>query len=71
MQAGMHTDWQGGRLGCRRGCVQTGREEARMQAVMHRLAGREARMQAGMHTDWQGGRLGCRRGWIQTGREGG
>ena len=25
-EAGMHTGWQGGRLGCRRGCIQTGRE---------------------------------------------
>ena len=30
MQAGMHTDWQGGRLRCR----QAGRE-ARMQVGMH------------------------------------
>ena len=56
MQVGMHTGWQGGRLGCRWGCVQAGRDA-------YRLAGREARMQVGMRT--------CRQGCVQAGREGG
>ena len=57
MPLGMRTGWQGERLGCRWGCIQAGR--------------REARMQVGMRTGWQGGRLGCRWGCAQAGREGG
>ena len=64
MQAGMHTGRQGGKLGCRRGCIPTGRDAG---GDAYRLAGREARMQALMHTGRQGGRRGC----IQAGREGG
>ena len=41
MPVGMRTGWQGGRLGCRWGCVQAGR--------------REARMPVGMRTGWQEG----------------
>ena len=54
MQAGMHTGWQGGRLGCSRDAYRLVGREARMQAGMH--TGREAMRHAGMHTGRQGGR---------------